>query len=270
MPLPDNFSPWEHLQSVLRTYHNKLVREEFADIEADDDLAIPRGALKIACLLVDEDTVDMTILRMWLFFFHARKAADLQPEVYGIPIADHDERVTYRPHVTLHFAEDPDQHLPERQPVRSQISFRLMHETAATMTEAKAKILANKIKTEFGANQGYRWRRGHVLVTYRDRSKGYELKIYAYSESEARQVIVKVLELQNHTIDNDFLVIHESRAEFPANPGRTLIYGKQRLKPRRRPITYVRFVKATLQMHGLNKGQLLIDLHSYGRGLVAA
>jgi hypothetical protein len=270
MALPEGFSQWEHLQDVLRNYHNKLVRAEFSDVTDDDQLAIPRGALKLACLLNDQDTCDMTILRLFLFFFHARKAADLQAPVYGIPIADYDAEITYRPHVTLHFSEDPDQFVPERQPVRAMISFRLMHETSQSMTEAKARVLAQKIKTEFGQTYGYRWRKGKIIVTYRDRSKGYELKLFAFNETEAREVINKVLDLQGHTLDNEFLRINESRADFPVNPGTHIVYGKSRQKPRKRPTTYVRFIKATLTMWGMPKGQILVDLTHYGEGLVAA
>jgi hypothetical protein len=270
MALPEGFSPWEHLQDVLRIYHNKLVREEFSDIAADDALDIPRGALKRACLLDDDDTCDMTILRLFLFFFHARKAADLQAPIYGIPVADYDAEITYRPHVSLYFSEDPDQYIPERQPVRALISFRLMDETSASMTEAKARVIAQKIRTEFAASNGYRWRKGKIIVTYRDRSKGYELKLFAYNETEAREVINKVLDIQGHTLDNEFLRINESRADFPVNPGNQMVYGKQRPKPRRRPTTYVRFTKATLQLWGMTKGEVLVDLTGYNQGLVAA
>jgi hypothetical protein len=270
MALPEGFSQWEHLQDVLRNYHNKLVREEFSDITDDDELAIPRGALKRACLLNDQDTCDMTILRLFLFFFHARKAADLQAPIYGIPVADFDAEITYRPHVTLHFSEDPDQYIPERQPVRAEISFRLMNETSATMTEAKARAIATKIRTEFATSNGYRWRKGRMIVTYRDRSKGYELKLFAFNETEAREVINKVLDIQGHTLDNEFLRINESRADFPANPGVHIVYGKSRAKPRKRPITYVRFTKATMQLWGMSKGEVLVDLTGWNRGLVAA
>jgi hypothetical protein len=211
MALPDGFSSWEHLQDVLRIYHNKLVREEFSDITDDDALTIPRGALKLACLLDDQDTCDMTLLRLHLFFFHARKASDLQTPIYGIPIEDFDAKVTYHPHVTLYFEEDPDQVAFNKQPIRSQVSYRIMHETAATMTESKARAIATKIKAEFSTGGGYRWRRGHMLVTYVDEPKGYRLKIYAFSESEARELVTKVLQLDGHTLDTDFLTIHESR-----------------------------------------------------------
>lgn len=270
MALPDGFSPWEHLQDVLRIYHNKLVREEFSDIAADDALDIPRGALKRACLLDDDDTCDMTILRLFLFFFHARKAADLQAPIYGMPITDLDIEVEYHPVVTLYFSEDPDQVMPDKAPVRAEISFRLMDETSATMTEAKARVLANKIRSEFALNGGYRWRKGRVVATYYDVPKGYRFQVYAYSEAEAREVMSKVMDLRGHNIDNDNLRIHESRANFPSNPGVHTVYGKSRPKPVKRPITYVRFNRATLTLWGMNKGETLIDLTGYRVGLVAA
>jgi hypothetical protein len=270
MALPEGFSSWEHLQDVLRKYHNKLVREEFADITDDDNLAIPRGALKKACLLDDDDTCDMTLLRLHLFFFHARKAQDMQAPIYGMPITEIDAEIEYKPVVTLYFSEDPDQVMPDKAPVRAEISFRLMDETSTTMTEAKARVLANKIKNEFALNGGYRWRKGKIVITYYDLPKGYRFQIYAYSEAEAREVMSKVMDLQGHNIDNDFMRIHESRANFPSNPGTHVVYGKSRPKPVRRPTTYVRFTRATLCMWGMNKGETLIDLTGYRQGLVAA
>jgi hypothetical protein len=268
MALPDGFSSWEHLQDVLRKYHNKLVREEFSDITDDDAIAIPRGALKRACLLDDDDTVDMTLLRLHLFFFHARKAADLQAPIYGIPISAYDETVIYHPSVTLYFAEDEDQVTLGKQPVRAEISFRLINETSATFTESEARNLAQKIKTEFGGAGGYRWRKGKLLVTYKRPDQGVYFQIYAFSETEAREVIEKVLNIKNYSFDSDYLVLHESKANFPANPGTHLIYGKVRPKIVRRPVTYVRFKRASVQMHGLTKGILLYDCTGYRQGLV--
>jgi hypothetical protein len=269
MALPNGFSQWEHLQDVLRNYHNKLVREEFSDITDDDALAIPRGALKRACLLDDDDTVQMTLLRLHLFFFHARKAQDLQAPVYGIPISEYDESVKYHPSVTLYFSEDPDQVPSQKQPVRTQISFRLMNETSASIVEAEARTLATKIKTEFGTAGGYRWRRGKLLATYRRPDQGWRLQIYVFSESEAREVIGKVLDVRNQTLDSEYLSIHESKADFPANPGNQIVYGKLRPKPVRRPVTYIRYQRSTLSMQGLTKGITLHDRTGYQKGLVA-
>lgn len=269
MALPEGFSDVESTLDVLRNYHNKLVREEFSDITDDDAIAIPRGALKRACLLKDDDTVNMTLLRQFLFFFHARKAQDLQAPIYGIPILDFDEKVTYRPSVTLFFSEDPDQVPSQKQPVRTQISFRLMNETSSSIVEAEARTLATKIKTEFGTAGGYRWRRGKILATYRHRDQGWNLQIYAFSETEAREVINKVLDLRSQNLDSDYLTIHESKAEFPANPGNHTVYGKSRPKPVRRPVTYVRYQRSTLSMWGLTKGITLHDRTGYQKGLVS-
>jgi hypothetical protein len=270
MALPEGFSSWEHLQDVLRIYHNKLVREEFADITDDDAIAIPRGALKRACLLDDDDTCDMTILRLFLFFFHARKAQDMQAPIYGMPITDMDIEVEYKPVVTLYFAEDPDQVMPDKAPVRAEVSFRLMQETSASMTEAKARVLANKIRTEFAMSGGYRWRKGKIVVTYYDKPKGYRFMLYAVSEAEAREVISKVVSVNNDPFEVENLRVHESRASYPSNPGTHIVYGKSRPKPARRPTTYVRFQRATLTMWGMHKGQELINLTGYRQGLVSA
>jgi hypothetical protein len=251
MAVPENFSEWEHLQSTLIIYHNKLVREEFSDIEADDALEIPRGSLKRACLLKDDDTVDMTVLRLYLLFFHARKAADLQAPLFGIPVGDYDERKKYKPQVTLYFSQDDDSVPQKRRPTNAEIAFRLVNETAQTITEGDLNSIALRIKTEFGASNGYRWRKGRVLCTYIDREHGLHLYIYAFNESEGREVINKVCDVAVKPFNDDYLSIHESRRSWPTNPGTQMILGRARPKPVERPVVYVRFRKATLSIHGL-------------------
>lgn len=251
MALPAEFSAWEHLQSLLRIYHNKLVREEFSDITADDDLSVPRGSLKLGCLLQDDDTVDMTILRFWLFFLHTRKAQDFQAPLYAIPVHDHDERQKYRPQVTLYFTQDDDSVPSNRRPSSAEISFRLTNETPQTLTEGDLNTLANRIKTEFGTANGYRWRKGRLLVTYKSPEQGLNLQIYAFNETEAREVINKVCDAALKPFSDDNMVIHESRKTFTNTPGTQIIIGKSRQKPLERPQVYVRFRRATLSVHGL-------------------
>jgi len=251
MTLPENFSPWEHLQSLLRLYHNKIVREEFKDISSDDDLSIPRGSLKLGCLLQDDDTVDMTILRFWLFFLHTRKASDFQAPLYGIPVSDFDERQKYRPQVTLFFIQDDETVVQRRSLSRAEISVRLTSETPQTLTESDLRAIANRIKTEFATAGGYRWQKGRVLVTYKSPSEGLNLQIYAFNEAEAREVIRKVCDVAQKPFNEENIVIHESKRNFPTNPGTQLIIGKQRQKPLERPQVRVRFRRATISVHGL-------------------
>jgi hypothetical protein len=251
MPLPDNFSDWEHLQSTLRIYHNKMVREEFSDITADDDISIPRSSLKRACLLADDDTVDMTILRFWLFFMHTRKARDFQAPLFGMPVADYEERVRYKPQVTLYFGQDDDSVPQGGSPSNAELSFRLINETPQTITESELNTLALRIKNEFGTANGYRWRKGKILCTYKNIDDGINSMVYAYSESEGTEVIRKICDAANRPFDNDYLTIHESRRSWPSSAGTQVILGKSRKKPVQRPIVYVRFRRATVSIHGL-------------------
>jgi hypothetical protein len=258
MALPSNFGAWEHLQDVLRNYHNKLVREEFSDINDDDALAIPRGALKRACLLDDDDTVDMTLLRLHLFFFHARKAADLQAPIYGIPVSDYDERVTYRPQVNLLFRQDDDSVASGRNVVCAEVSYRLINETPQTITEADLTRIANRIKAELGAANGYRWSKGKTIVTYKNLADGLNLKIYALNETEGVQVIRKICDCAQQTYDDNYVVVHEPKASYSANPGNQIILGRSRKKPVRRPVAYVRFKRASISIHGLPNPIILV------------
>lgn len=251
MALPNGFSKWEHLQDVLRRYHNKLVREEFSDVTDDDAIAIPRGALKLACLLDDDDTVSMTLLRLHLFFFHARKAADLQAPIYGIPVSNFDERVIYKPQVHLLFRQDEDSTPQRASPTCAEVSYRLINETPASITESDLIRIGNRIKAELGGSNGYRWSKGKVIVTYKSLSDGLNLKIYALNEAEGIQVIRKICDCAQQSYNDDFVVVHASKASYSANPGNQTILGKSRRKPVRRPVTYVRFLKADISIHGL-------------------
>jgi hypothetical protein len=251
MALPNNFNKWEHLQDVLRNYHNKLVREEFSDVTDDDALAIPRSALKRACLLDDDDTVAMTILRMHLFFFHARKAADLQAPIYGIPVANYDERVIYKPQINLLFRQDEDATPQRKSPTCAELTYRLIHETPSSITEADLLRIGNRIKAEFGASNGYRWSKGKTIVTYKNLADGLNLKIYALNEAEGIQVIRKICDCAQQAYNDDYIVVHESKATYSNSPGNQTILGKSRRKPVKRPVATVRFLRASISIHGL-------------------
>jgi hypothetical protein len=108
MPLPDNFSPAEHLQDVVMLTQNKIVRAEFNDVGDDDwvhDITTPRASLRVACTHVDADSVDMTLIRLWLFYGVLRKAKDFHPDIYGIPATSFQETNKMHPQIHLYFEE---------------------------------------------------------------------------------------------------------------------------------------------------------------------
>lgn len=262
MPLPSTFTPWEHLQGIILQLQNRRVRDEFNDVGPDDwdeNITTSRASLRVACTLRDDDSAMMTLIRLWLFDIILKGASSLHPAIYGIPSIDFQETVKFHPQVTLHFTEDTEAVPDESTPIRAEISYRLVNETAETMTPAKATSLANEIKNTFATSGGYRWRKGHYKINYTDQKRGYFFRVLAYNEAEGREVIQRVLSLNEHTLNDDLLSISETRRPLPTTPGNQLVYGKQRRKPRDRPIGYVRFRYAQMDLHGLPESIVLVD-----------
>ncbi|MBN3959253.1 hypothetical protein [Nostoc sp. NMS8] len=98
MPLPDNFSEFEHLQDLVRLEHNKAVKAYFKNQE-DDDISTPKASLKHACLIKDEDTAAMTQMRLWLFEITIGHAQSLQTPIYGIPVQELQRESKFRPQI---------------------------------------------------------------------------------------------------------------------------------------------------------------------------
>ena len=269
MPLPEGFSPVKHFNSVLLTSYNRIVRDHFKDLdsdELDENISTPRTSLREACLVNDGDSSILINNRMMLFYFVLRAASDLQAPLYGIPVGNYDEVRKYKPQVTLYFKEDSEDVEAGYAPLRTEISFRLMDETETTITNSKLLIIANKIKAEFGINNGYRFHRGKTLCSYFDAEKGYQLRIMAYSVTEAKEVIGKVLDIQNHTPDWEKLTTNENDSPsvaYPTLPPLKNILGKSQRMPRRRPVGYVRFQRASCLVWGLAKPIGLYDRTNY-------
>lgn len=262
MSLPDDFSPWEHLQSVLMMTHNKVVRDQFNDLGGDEwvvNISTPRASLRTACTIRDDDSAIQCLIRMLLFYATLRGASDLHPPLYSIPTDLYQRSFHFMPQVSLYFKEDFDDVEAGFEAIDAVVSFRLARETSETMTEAKALQLANKIKSEFALNNGYRWRKGRLKASYKDKEKGYQMILTPYSETEAREVISKVLSLQGDTIDNRKFSISEWVQPPPTIPANQVIYGQSRRPPRPRPVGYVRFQWAEMHVWGINKPIILVD-----------
>ena len=258
MPLPDDFNPWEHLQSTLIRTYNKQVVDEFSDTTDDDDLNVPRSSLKIACRIRDDDSATMVLTRMLFFYMTAGKAADLQAPIYGVPIHDYQSDVKYKPQVCLYFQQDRDSVPEGRRAVVSEIQFRLVGSRWQTLTEAELISLGNDIKREFATPRGYRWSKGELLYTYKNFEHGMNLKIYSLNKTTAVELIKKIYDLTSFTYDSDYLVEHKSERSFPNTAGTVQILGRARKTPIKRPTAYVRFQKATIDIWGLPNPIILV------------
>lgn len=262
MPLPNNFSPAEHLQDTIRRTYNPEVREWFADLTTDDpNINTPRGSLRTACTHRENDTMDMTLSRMLLFdmvvkqrFMQAQSSSD----------RDLNYRVLRRtrPKLTLYFLEDVQDVEPEYRLVSGEISFRLMNQTSQTLSKTEATALGRKIKSLFGASKGFVWKKGKLLCSYSDWDKGYQLQLLVRNEAEGRRLVEQVLDIQGHTPEWEFFNIvnnAEPAQAFPTVPPKETILGKSYRLPRRRPIADVRFQFAQLKLAGLPQPVFLYD-----------
>ena len=274
MPLPEEFNRWEHLQGVIKQLHNRQLREYFRDIgDTTESLLPPRASLKLACEIHDHDTAPMALLRLFLYFFILRQGQDFFP-YYGMPIYDVQAIRKFRPQIQLFFSEDRIDVEPGYQPITGEISFRLMDKSSENLTETELTRLATKIKTEFGSAKGFIWRKGRKLAAYTEPERGYGLKLFVRNETDARELISKILDIQGHTPNWENFNFSENQAEgtaFPIVPPRKQILGEQRRLPRRRPTAEVRYRYAIAHVWGVGVPIPLHDLSlRFKRPLVAA
>lgn len=257
--------PEENLQGFIRKWFNREVREYFLDFGVDEswdpDLTTPRGQLAGACEHKDDDSYIITMLKAW-FFEHIKGQAYRVP-YYGIPISSFQESRKFRPQIHLYFLEDASDVDPDYAPVAGEISFRLMNLSDETITPTVAETFANRIRTALGnGGAGYVWRKGKDMATYTDWAKGYQLQILTRSESEGKELISKVLDVQNDTPDWSKMNYSQNEAPmeaYPTVPELDMIYGKSRRRPRRRPIADCRFQYGLLHVHGLPNPVILYD-----------
>ena len=265
MTLPEDFNEWEHLQHTIRRVHNEAVKEFYYN-QPDNSIATNRASAKHACLMKDSDTTAMTTLRMWLFWVVCRKMRDNFEPYYGIPISSFDSVVKYKPQITCYFLEDPEDVDPDYRPVEGQLSIRAIHEDSNTISQSDLTSYANKVNTAFGQNSGFVWKKGKTLYSYCDKTKGHRFKILAKTDSNAVEIIQKLLSITNESFDPELLNINEATnpsQAYPTNPGTQTILGKQHKKPRKRPVADVRFQYASIKVHGLPKPIVLVDKTGY-------
>jgi hypothetical protein len=258
MPEPDNFTPTEQFQDINKKIANKIVREYFRDISANDadlDLTTSRQALLKACLHKEDDSLILTVARNQLFAQYTTFTRDQFPIVAGSLLDEIDGNITYKPRITLYFKEDDDDVEAGYKPVRMETSWRLVNETSTTITKTELTRIANNIKTQFGSGGGYKFKKGRKTVWYRKPSEGYQFYLAARDLATGKELIRDIVTMNGHTLDTKLLKVSEVDDEadaFPYNPGFQTILGKRKPRPRSRPMTTVRFRSAYATIAGWN------------------
>lgn len=263
MSLPDNFSPVEHLQDTARRIYNRDVRDWFGDLGDESwtpSIGAPRASLRTACTHREDDSLQATLARMMLFEATIRQRFTDQ----GVEVTDRTPHVIRRsrPKVRLFFLEDYGDVEPGYEAITGEIGFRLMTQTAETLSLGEVTTYANKVKTAFASGAGFVWRKGKVMCAYSDWEKGYQLQLLCRDKSEGKRVVEQVLDIQSDAPDWSKLSVSENdqpSSAYPTVPPSENILGKVRKLPRRRPIADVRFQYATLHILGLNNPTCLVD-----------
>ena len=89
------------------------------------------------------------------------------------------------------------------------------------------------------------------MFTYSDWSKGYQLQLLVKDVTEGRDLVGRILAIQNDTPDWSKANKSANEAEmtaYPTNPGTEVILSRPRKKARKRPIGNVRFQYASLMV----------------------
>lgn len=267
------FNSTEHFQSVCRQVVNKLIREDFRDINSTTDItdiASARTSLRRACWHEDDDSFLMTVGKLLMYYMVCGKARRLHPAIYGLPKQDYDQDVKYRPQLFFYFAQD-SQAVPDGfDPITARIHIRLMNETVTTINPTKARALATEIKRVFiTRGQGKTWSKGKVIVDYKDKNDGFSIRLYVISKDEGIKVIKMFLDILNRSYNDDYLTEHNPEKSSINNPtGTSTIYGQQVSNSRWRPTGKVRFIYASLQIKGLDDDKILIDTRDPYDGLI--
>lgn len=261
MPLPPNFSSWRHLHSVLMRTYNRRVNEWFKDLAAEElSITDGRRSLRTACMIDVNDSAIVASNKMTLFSLVIQGWGGEDSAYYAVPVEDFHERVQFKPQISLLFRQ-PWEEVPEhKRPIESIISFRLPQEPE-TLNEIDLKSFARKIDAILGTRQTpFKWQRGRVKVNYTDPSKGYRLQLLASSETEGKQVISKVLQIQGHSINLDFLTVSTAPSRnFRSGAETRFLVGESRKLPRERPIGNVIFRRAELKVWGVRPDITLVD-----------
>ncbi|MEH2077021.1 MAG: hypothetical protein V7K57_21915 [Nostoc sp.] len=268
--LPDDFDPFEHLQTVYIPQHNAVVKRFFSDLPDDwkPNIATARSSLRTACTMLDNDNQLMMNLRHHLVFdllgygksdliiYHGAKDG-LTSSVVG------------HPKVTLYFSQDEQSITPGEPRIDAEISFRLMTETQATFTPGNALTIAEKVKLHFvTGNEGVVFTKGKNIYLYKDETHGYRLQIYGNSKSDIVDIIQRCLEIQDLTYDENKLTISTPEKNSDTTTSVQLSYGKERRKKRFRPIQNVRFRYCFVEVPGYDNHVFLVDTTYRHKALV--
>lgn len=249
----------EFFQSFCRKYVNKAVKNHFKDVSGDDEnslsVNVPRQAIKRVCLHKDTDPIMLTIGRLLIWWVEAKGLFD--EYIYGIPVTTFHESVAFKPQIKLFWREDSeDAKNNNRYPLRAEytVRYRGKYESKRDLEQ-----LGKKINSIFNSPKAHVFTKGRTKYSYRDKTKGYELIITANSDNDAKDVINKLLAIQEDSpLDEEFLTKSTSDKNW-SKKETVRVAGQAFSKPKKRQVGKVHFTHAEFAVHGMARDRVLVS-----------
>lgn len=198
-----------------------------------------------------------------------RKLGNLDTQssgLYTIPANQLEESVETQPQLILQFQEsavDARKNKRPRSPLRATHYIRIKQDFSS---ENEVKAIAQKVYSLL-VNPLFKFDKGKVKYSYRDKQQGHSLILACPTESEARKVIEKILACVGQK-PNWFRLTQSESKKVTEPRGTVRVNGKTYKRPPFRPTGTVRFISAELHVHGTNGNIRLLDLGKRDRNVV--
>ena len=259
----------ERFQDFCKKYVNRKVKEHFKDLGDErwqPNFNLDRHFTRWVCTHQDKDPMMLTVGRLLLYFFKIQGLLD-EP-MYAMPCTQLFQSVECIPQIIINFQESVQSarnNNRTRHPLTAQHYIRTKTDFSSS---AEVERIARKVREVF-ATPVFSFDKGRLKYTYQDKTKGYFFIIATPNEAEARNVIEKLLALDNDIPDWELLT--ESRSNKNFTRTRTIqINSKRYKKPQRRPLGKVHFISAQLHVDGLPGNIHLLNLGGRSRDVVLA
>lgn len=235
----------------MQLRNRKIRQDYFADVIDTTPNDSPRRILMDDLLLKDNDS----FADMWVKTELLKEVTDddtpvLLPNYDDVPVTVRD-----KPHVHLQFIEKKSTAiLARRKRAEALISFRITDKTISTITQADLNELKREINLAFPST--YQLKKGRFKYSYRDKENGFEFILTLLNETEAREVITKVLAIRDKTPDWDNLKTSTSEKNFTIRKTVSILNNIEKL-PLERPIADCYLKKAVIAFGKLKKVTLI-------------
>jgi hypothetical protein len=270
MNLPNGFRSFEHLQDTIRREHNALIKRYFSDHPQDwtPNIDNPRSSLRTAVQMFDDDTAEMTLIRLYLFYDVIGYGRKNLATYYGSKFDNGTPPVSDNPQLFLYFQQDELE--AEASRIDCEKTCRLakfstkLGESLPAITQTNLIDLAREVKAQFtSGNRGITFTTGKTAVSYSDPKNGFPKGNYflVNSKTEGVELYRKLTNVVDVPFDETKIKVSvPEKNSTNLSTQKDTILGKQYSKRRYRPVGNVRFKYAYVSFGNVAPPIFLVDL----------